>query len=231
MSELTEQIRAGLEHEPAVNLHENEVEVVDGDEIRLVGRVRDIETKRKALRVARERGGTPRIHDELRLDAGEEVPDDQLADKVQQTLNNDADFRDIPVSRDTEARLSPEGYGVLVSTHDGVVRLEGRLPSLNHRRIAEVLSWWVPGAADVENRVGIHPPEEDNDGEISEAVRLIIERDPALDANEINAKVRDAEVTLAGRAASSEQAERAERDCWFLPGVHEVHNHLEVTPG
>jgi osmotically-inducible protein OsmY len=231
MSETTEQIRAGLEQEPAINLHESRVDVIDGEEIRLVGRVGDIEAKRKALRVARERGGTPRIQDELRVDPGEPVPEDQLADRVEQTLGNDPDFRDIPVSRSADAQLSPDGHGLLVSVTDGVVRLEGQLPSLNHRRIAEVLTWWIPGVSDVDNRVGIHPPEEDNDGEIAEAVRLVIERDPALNADEINAKVDRAEVTLGGRAVSTEQAERARRDCWFLPGVREVHNQLEVRPG
>lgn len=231
MSETTEQIRAGLEHEPAVNLHEDHIEVIDGEELRLVGRVNDIEAKRKALRVARERGGTPRVQDQLRVHPGEPVPDDQLADKVEQALGNDPDFRHIPVSRSTDAQLSPEGHGILVNATEGVVRLEGQLPSLNHRRIAEVLTWWIPGVADVDNRAGVHPPEEDDDGEISEAVRLVLERDPALNADEINARVDRAEVTLRGRAVSREQAERARHDCWFLPGVHEVHNQLAVTPG
>lgn len=231
MSEIIEQIRAGLEDEPAINLHANQMEVIDGEEIRLVGRVRDIETKRKALQVARQCGGTPRIHDELRLDPGEPVPDDQLADKIEQTLNSDADFRHIPVSRSQDARLSAEGDGILVDAADGIVRLEGQTPSLNHRRLAEVLTWWIPGVTDVDNRLRVVPPEEDNDGEIADAVRLVIERDPALDADEINARVDNAVVTLVGRAASEEQAERARRDCWFLAGVHEVHNQLEVTSG
>jgi len=43
MSETVEQIRAGLEHEPAVNLHADDVDVVEEDGIRLVGRVSNIE--------------------------------------------------------------------------------------------------------------------------------------------------------------------------------------------
>jgi osmotically-inducible protein OsmY len=231
MSETTEQIRAGLEHEPAINLHADEVDVIEDDTIRLVGRVSDIQAKRKALRVARESGNTARIHDELRVQTGEPRPDDELADRVEQALNGDAEFRGIPVSRDPEVPLSPQGYGVHVRAADGVVRLAGRVPGINHRRLAEALCWWIPGSADVDDRLAVEPPEEDNDGEISEAVSLVLERDPALNQDEINARVRDAEVTLAGRVASSEQAGRAERNCWYLPGVHEVHNQLEITPG
>lgn len=230
MTEVTEQIRAGLEREPDVNLHRDKIEVIADDSIRLVGRVQDIRSKRKALHVARERGDTWQVHDELRVERGERLPDDQIADEVVKTLTGDADFRDIPVSRDTRVSLSREGHGMHVACDDTVVRLEGSLPSLNHRRLAEVLAWWVPGVTDVDNRVVVDPAEEDNDGEISEALRLVIEKDPALNADEINAVVKNAEATLAGRVASSEQAERAVLDCWFVPGVHEVKNELRIAP-
>lgn len=230
MSELSEQIRAGLEREPDVNLHADHIEVRDGDVIRLVGQVHDIRSKRRAMRVAREYGGTQRIHDELRVERGEREPDGRIADMVVKALTSDQDFRDIPVSRDMDVPLSPQGYGVHVETADAVVRLEGRMPSLNHRRLAEVLAWWIPGVTDVDNRVVVEPAEEDNDGEISEALRLVIERDRGLNADEINAVVKNAEATLAGRVGSGEQAERAVLDCWYVPGVHNVRNELQVTP-
>jgi osmotically-inducible protein OsmY len=230
MSEITEAIRAGLEREPDINPHADDIDVLEDDVIRLVGRVRDIRAKRKALQVARESGDTLRIHDELRLERGERQPDDRIADSVVRVLGSDQDFGDIPISRNTDVPLSPQGYGVHVVAVDAVVRLEGRMPSLNHRRLAEVLAWWVPGVTDVDNRVVVEPAEEDNDGEISEALRLVIEKDQALNADEINAVVRNAEATLAGRVASGEQAERAVLDCWFVPGVHEVKNELRIAP-
>lgn len=233
MSETLEQIRAGLEYEPAINLHADEVDVIEDDHIRLVGRVSNIEAKRKALRVARERGHTPRIQDDLRVCPPGEDPagDGELADKVERNLGSDRDFADIPVARTAEVPQSESGYGVRVEASGGVVRLEGRVPSINHRRLAEVLCWWTPGATDVDNRVVVEPPEEDHDGEIAEALRLILERDPGLNADEIRAEVQDAEVTLYGRIAHQEQGERARRNCWYVPGVHEVHNRLEVFPG
>lgn len=112
------------------------MEVIENDTIRLGGRVSDSQARRKALRVARERGNTPRLHDEL-VRTGEPVPHDELVDKVEQALSGD----------------------------------------------------------------------------------------------EVNAMVRDAEVTLACRVSSSERAQRARRNCWYLPGVHEVHNQLKITSG
>lgn len=233
MSETVEQIRAGLEHEPAVNLHADQVDVVEGDAIRLVGRVSNIEAKRKALRVARERGETPRIQDELRVfPAGEQPPGDgELEDSVERNLGGDQDFAGIPVPRGRTMPQYEQGYGIRVQATAGVVLLEGRVPSINHRRLAEVLCWWTPGATDVDNRVEVDPPEEDHDGEITEVLRLILERDPGLNANEITPEVRNAEVTLTGRIAHRGQGDRAERNCWYVPGVHEVHNHLAVFPG
>src|SRR5207248_8889260 len=43
---------------------------------------------------------------------------------------------------------------------EGVVLLEGRAPSLSHKRLAGVLAWWVPGTRDVLNHLEIVPPEE-----------------------------------------------------------------------
>lgn len=230
MSELSEQIRAGLEREPDVNLHADDIDVVEEDVIRLVGQVQDIRTKRRAMQVARAYGDTLRVHDELRVERGAREPDDRIADMTVKALGSDQDFRDIPVSRDMDVPLSPQGYGVHVDAADAVVRLEGRMPSLSHRRLAEVLAWWTPGVTDVDNRVVVEPAEEDNDGEISEVLRLVIEKDDGLNADEINAVVKNAEATLAGRVGSGEQAERAVLDCWYVPGVHNVRNELQVTP-
>jgi len=44
--------------------------------------------------------------------------------------------------------LGPKGpYAFIYSTvEDGVVTLNGRVPSLSHKRLAGALAWWNPGS-------------------------------------------------------------------------------------
>jgi hypothetical protein len=118
---------------------------------------------------------------------------------------------------------------VEVSVDTGVVTLDGRVPSLSHKRLAGVLCFWVPGTRDVVNGLEVNPPEEDNDGEIADAVRLILEKDPVIDATSIGVLCRDGLVTLRGVAASPEQRDMAERDAWYTFGVDEVTNELVLS--
>src|SRR5690606_22823643 len=68
-----------------------------------------------------------------------------------------------------------ESQGTIeVRVEDGVVTLDGEIQSLSHKRLAEVLAWWVPGSRDVVNGLGVEPPQEDNDEEIADAARLVL---------------------------------------------------------
>ena len=110
----------------------------------------------------------------------------------------------------------------------GVVTLDGEVPSLCHKRLAGVLAWWVPGTRDVVNGLEVAPPEEDSDGEITDAVRTALEKDPLLDADGIRVGTRGAVVTLGGVVPSEPQREMAEADAWFVFGVDEVVNRIAV---
>ena len=55
---------------------------------------------------------------------------------------------------------------------NGVVTLNGEVPSLSHKRLAGVLAWWVPGTRDVINGLEEVPPEEDNDDELIDAMHV-----------------------------------------------------------
>jgi osmotically-inducible protein OsmY len=47
------------------------------------------------------------------------------------------------------------GGSIVVEVKDGVVTLNGEVPSLTHKRLAGVLAWWVPGVKSVVNRVEV----------------------------------------------------------------------------
>ncbi|MBA2409882.1 MAG: BON domain-containing protein [Gammaproteobacteria bacterium] len=109
-----------------------------------------------------------------------------------------------------------------------LIKVTGEVKSLSHRRFAEVLLWWVPGSCDVYNRLHVRPPQVDSDEEITDVVRMVFDKEPALDAEQISVVTRDSEVTLRGAVATETQKLRAVRDVWYIPGVHAVHDGLEV---
>ncbi|MFU8831903.1 MAG: BON domain-containing protein [Wenzhouxiangella sp.] len=229
MIDIASRIQADLERNPAINLHNDVIRVVDGDEIRLEGAVSSIANKRRALHVARQSAGTLRVSDHLRLRPDEQQGDDLLCTRLDQALRGDSEFQGIPIDIDREPEPDPDGRRISLSANDGAVSLSGVVPSLSHRRLAEVMTWWIPGVTAVSNRLRVEPPEEENDGEIQEALDLVFAKDPALSKHQINVLVRDGEVTLGGTVGSEEQKARAEADCWYLPGVREVNNELEIT--
>jgi osmotically-inducible protein OsmY len=229
MSEQTEQVKAALQHALGAALEAVDVVPDVDDVIRLVGTVRDIEAKRKALHVAIEAAGTRRVKNALHLPGNHDLTDDRIAELLDEALRTDSVFGGIPVDRDRQPQPDQHGNWIGIHTEHGVLRMDGQVPSLSHRRFAEVMAWWTPGVVDVDNRLHVHPPEEENDGEIADVLRLVFDKDQALDAETIKVLVRHAVVTLGGHVASEEQAARAERNCWFVPGVHDVRNELQIV--
>jgi osmotically-inducible protein OsmY len=129
----------------------------------------------------------------------------------------------------TLREVSAEGAGEIeVAIDDGVITLEGTVISLSHKRIAGVLAWWAPGCRDVVNSLDVVPPEEDNDDEVVDALRLVLEMDPLVQADQITARCRDYVVTLDGYVRTEEERRKAELDAWSLFAVDKVVNRIEV---
>lgn len=105
------------------------------------------------------------------------------------------------------------------------------MPGLDDKRLAGVLAWWVPGSRDVINGIAVEPPEDDSDDAILEAVRLVLEKDPFVNASQIRAGVRGSVVTLLGVVPSEAEREMAEFDAWYVFGVDKVDNRIEVHRG
>jgi osmotically-inducible protein OsmY len=218
---------AALEKDPDINLHESPIHVTYHDSLRLEGEVANIVVKRKARRIAMQLSGLVDIQDHLRLRPGERRIGKALQDAVVSALSQEPAFRDIAVHPGPDQERGARDW-IGVETQDSVVRLAGRVGSLSHRRLAEVITWWVPGSCDVHNHMRVHPVEKDNDDEISDAVRMVLEKDPLLHAETIGVQTRGREVTLQGSVHSGEQRRMAIYDCWYVPGVHEVHDHMRV---
>ena len=68
----------------------------------------------------------------------------------------------------------------------------------------------------------------DNDDEVTDALRLVLEIDPLIHADQILVRTSLGVVSLDGVVAREEEKRSAELDAWYVPGVSEVVNRLEV---
>lgn len=171
---------AALEHEPRVNLHRDNVEIDYDDGIAVLsGEVSDIAAKRLTLELAAALPGVTGIVDRLHTTPAAPMGDGEIADHLERYLLGESAFDDCAITRQvrderTVVREAPEQpWSLELRVTDGVVTLDGEVPSLSHKRLAGVFAWWVPGSRDVINGLGVEPPEDDNEGEILDALRLV----------------------------------------------------------
>lgn len=225
--DLVAALLAALEKDPDINLHESPIHVTYHDSLRLEGEVANIIVKRKARRIAMQISGLADIEDRLLLRPGQRRTGKALLDAVTSALSQEPAFRDMAIHAHPGQETGGRDW-IGVDVTDCVVRLDGQVGSLSHRRLAEVITWWVPGSCDVHNHVRVKPAEKDNDGEISDAVSMVLEKDPLLHAESLSVHTKDRVVTLSGAVHSDEQRRMAIYDCWYVPGVHEVHDRMQV---
>ncbi len=112
---------------------------------------------------------------------------------------------------------------------DGTVTLSGTVLSLSHRRFAEVLAWWAAGCESVVNLLHVVPPEQETDGELADAVLMVLEKDPLVHQPQNHITAEQGTVTLEGYLASDEERRLAVLDAWYVPGVHDVVDRIQVA--
>lgn len=233
--DIIKELRAAFEREPRVHVHRNHIHLSFKDGLLLVdGEVGDIAAKKLALRLGREFAADA-LEDRLRVAPAVPVADGALRDAVAMALAEEPTLRNCAIrvwvkgQEETIRDTQPESGGAIhVSVEEGVVALEGQVLSLSHRRLAGVLAWWSPGCRDVINKLEVVPPEEDSDEEIDDALRLVLEKDRSLPAGQIRADAKGRVVTLEGLVFRDEERQRAESDAWYVQGVGNVINRIEV---
>lgn len=230
------EVAASLEREPSVNLHSFPVnmELNDGM-LTLEGEVEHIAAKKKALEVAAAVPGVSGIVDRLRLVPAQLMQDGEIRNHVCNALLSENLLSSCAVwaivkGKPEVVREADQGVdgSIDVEVNDGIVTLNGAVTSLSAKRLAGVLAWWVPGSRDVINGVEVSPPEEDNDDEVVDAIRLVLEKDPFVNPSQIRVKCRDYAVTLEGIVKNETQRHMVESDCWYVFRVDRVTNLLLV---
>lgn len=228
-------ILAAFEHHPEINLHRFpirlEFDAARGAMI-LEGEVEHIIAKKRAFEIASRTPGVDGVMDRLRIAPAERRGDGAIRSALSDALLQEPALSPCGLAvRNKGAletlRATEDRQQVIhASVEDGVVQLTGQVPSLSHRRLAGVLAWWTPGCRDVLNGLKVTPPEVDNDDEIADALRLVLEKDPLVHADGIGIRVRDRVVTLDGAVGTREERRMAELDAWYVMGVDQVVNRI-----
>jgi osmotically-inducible protein OsmY len=199
------------------------------------GELPGVAAKKLALERAAAVAGVHSIVDRIRVEPARRMGDAEIRDHLRDTLLSEPAFQGcaLRLSTGRPPRVAagggePGGCALELSVEEGVVTMSGEVPSLTHKRLAGVLAWWVPGTRDVVNGIEVVPPEEDGDAEVTDAVRIVLEKDPLVDAADVQVSTHAREVTLEGAVVSPEQREMAEADAWYVFGVDRVVDRLEV---
>lgn len=179
------------------------------------GTVNGIFIKKKAFLIAKGVVGQDGVIDKIRVKPASRMGDLEIATHIQEAIGQENTLEDTNIE---------------IEVGTGVVYLEGEVHSLAQKRLAEVLAWWVPGSVEVINNLKVIPIERDSDDEITDTVKLVFERDKLVkDSNSgIRVKTKNAFVTLTGIVKSTAAKDAAEDDAWYVAGVRDVINHLEV---
>ena len=229
-------VRAALEHEPRINLHAHPVSIsYDSGALTLEGEVQDIAAKKLTMELAIAVSGVTGIVDRLHVTPAVRVGDGAILTAVREILLQEPALQDCAVRVRNKGQVqtireaASSNSGVIeLSVNDGVVLLDDHVPSLAKKRLAGVLSWWVPGCRDVINGMAVEPPEEDNDEELVDTVRLVLKKDPFVNADRIRVSSKHSVVTLEGVVINAVQRRVVENDAWYVFGVDKVIDALQV---
>jgi osmotically-inducible protein OsmY len=201
----------------------------------IVAEVDNVAVKRLALERLAATEGISGIVDRLRVKPALAMSDDGILDHLRKALYAEPAFAQLAIKereggKTKLVRSAPETRGEIeIEVKQGVIILNGRVPGLASKRLAGVLAWWVPGARDVVNGIAVEPPEEDAAIRIEEAVRIALEKDPFVDASQVRVGVRERTVRLTGSVHSPEARDAAGWDTWYVFGVDNVVNELDIV--
>ena len=236
---LLAKVRATLRSEPCLgaHYHPSELEIGSDGVLVLGGEVDSVKAKKLALEHVAALAGIAGIADRLHVKPATHMSEKEIRVHMCDMLMEEASFKDLELGEleDGERKLvqgaPADARGSIdFEVKDGVVTLNGRVPTLTTKRLAGVMAWWVPGVRDVVNGIAVEPSEDDGPDMIAEAVRVVLEKDPFVDATQVRVGVRKTVVRLDGLVPAETEREAAERDAWCVLGVDNVINEIEVRP-
>lgn len=238
-AEVLAKVRAALRSEPRLGptFHPRELRLEPDGALVLAGEVESVAAKKLALEHVAALPEITGIIDRLHVRPATRMSDKEIRAHLRDMLIDEPSFLELEIRLlDGDKIELIRGAPVTQRGHidfevsDRVVTLNGAVPGLTTKRLAGVMAWWVPGVCDVVNGIGVEPPEDDGPDMIAEAVRVVLEKDPFVNASQIRVGVRDTVVRLTGLVPTDTEREAAERDTWCVFAVDRVINEIEVRP-
>ena len=230
-------LAASLSRDPQLTFASGPLLALADRVLTVEGEVADVRTKKLTLERLAASRAVGLIDDRLRVVPAERMGDAAIRDHLVPMILGDSSFdecaidvlEDGRIERLREARAIGQPKGNMrIAVSGGVVTLDGTVPSRNHARLASALAWWVPGTRDVKDFLGARVPEEFDELDLVEGIRIVLEKDPLVDAGQIRVSAHDTSITLDGTVSCALERSAAERDAWFVPDVGEVVNRLQL---
>lgn len=139
--------------------------------------------------------------------------DSEIKDSVERVLkwNTDIDTTDISVMVD-----------------NGVVTLEGSVPSFWQKITTESEAQTVSGVIDVLNKVVVVPTEKIGDEIVGERVMDRIEKNTFADVDNIDVRVENGTVTISGNVSSYAQWKSVYDTAQYTAGVRDIEDNLRI---
>lgn len=162
------------------------------------------------------------------------VPEEASADKTAEAETNADDpltARNVTDAVEREFAHDPAVplNDIDISTHDNVVVLEGRVPTLRGADYAVRLAETVRGVRSVVDELSIEPHWARADWEVERAAEYALLNDATADAYELEVDVTDGVATVTGQVDSWQEKRLAGRVVKGVRGVLELNNDVEVV--
>ena len=122
-----------------------------------------------------------------------------------------------------------DAVGIKISVDGGEVILEGSVSSYWEKKRAEDLCGLIVGVREITNSLLVVPSESVLDQAIADGIAKALARNPHIDADSIDIRVRDGVVTLSGSVPNRTAFEAAQEAAQYSLGVVEIYNKLKIS--
>jgi len=210
--QLQTDVQDAISWEPLLKQTEITVEATDGI-VTLSGIVGSYIKKSQAEDIAKKITGVKAVVEKLEVEFNndDEKSDAEIAVEVLNALKAN---KDIPFDR------------VQIEVENGHVTLDGKLEWNHQKQAAQQVASTISGIKVLTNRIEI---ESDSPDDIEKAdIEQAIERNWAMNNQDVQVNVSGNKVTLNGTVHSFYQKEEAERMAWNAPGGWTVNNELVI---
>lgn len=127
-------------------------------------------------------------------------------------------------------RLDPNALPIALTVEDGSVVMEGSVDSVSMKKRALLAAMETSGFEGVVDRLRVTPSVAMTDAEIRAHLDAAFAGEGALQGVQITAEIRDGVVDLEGNTTSLTHKRLAGVLAWWVPGVRDVINSIEVDP-